>query len=152
MASKALVLRNVIDDLILNRVGAATESDELPDRFEYHGASNDEGVATEIRENPGRARLFSVEITASSAVSMFGSTLQSYDVPLSIVIGYPTTTAGQIAALADWAAILAKLNNGSWTATGLQGYQTPDEPAFEIAEDEWMWLVITTSARIETDL
>jgi len=151
MTAMALVLRNVIDDIIVNRVGAATESDELPERFRYHGVTDDEGIHTAIRENKGRARLFAVEMTASVAISMYGSTLQSYDVPVSIVIGYPHTSAGQIAALADWSAILANLNNGSWTATGVQGYQSADSPQLEI-DDEWMWLIINTLARIETDV
>ena len=151
MATLSAVLRNVIDDIIENRVGAATESDAINGRFHYHGDTNDEGVATPIRENTGSARLFVVEFTGLAQVAMIGSTLQNYDVETDIVIGYPATNAGAIAAAGDWAAILANLNNGSWSATGLSGYQTEDEPVLE-TEDDWTWLVISTRARIEASL
>lgn len=151
MATKAVVLRAVLEDVIVNRVGAATESDVLSEKWRYHGDRHDLAAGTAIRENEGSTRLFAVEFQPSLAVPMFGATLQSYDVPVSVVVGYPPSVAGHIAAACDWAAIRANFLNGSWTATGLGGYQATDEPVLEI-NDEWMWLVINVTARIEADL
>lgn len=106
-----------------------------------------------IRENPGRTRLFAIELMQEWAapVTTYSDT-EDAETKCNIVIGYDYGPQYDRAARADMLSLMHKLNNPETVPDGVSFYLSNESPTWEI-DDNFKWanlpIIIHTSTTTE---